>query len=32
MGNYSKLCSPVADATSDNLEKPLAQTTNDYNL
>lgn len=32
MGNYSKLCSPVADATSDNLEKPLAQTTNDYNF
>lgn len=32
MDNYARLCSPSADATSDNLAKPLAQTTNDYNF
>ncbi|NLL17600.1 MAG: hypothetical protein GX262_01085 [Clostridia bacterium] len=32
MSNYSKLCTPVVDATDDNLESPLAQTTNDYNF
>ncbi|NLV16016.1 MAG: hypothetical protein GXY50_02230 [Syntrophomonadaceae bacterium] len=32
MNNYSKLCTPVVDPTNDNLEKPLAQTTNDYNF
>jgi Phage late control gene D protein (GPD). len=32
MNNYSRLCSPVVDATNDNLVKPLSQTTNDYNF
>lgn len=32
IGNYAQLCSSSADATSDNLAKPLAQTTNDYNF
>lgn len=30
MGQYSKLCSPVVDATSDDLKKPVSQTQNDY--
>lgn len=29
---YSKLCSPVIEATSDGLEKPLSQTTNDFDF
>lgn len=32
MNSYSKLCTTVVDPTDDNLEKPLAQTTNDYNF
>jgi len=32
MSNYSSLCTPVVDPTSDNLKKPLAQTTNDYHF
>jgi len=32
MSNYARLCTPVIDPTDDNLEKPLAQTTNDYNF
>ena len=32
MGAYSKLCSVVCDATSDNLETPVSQNTNDYNF
>jgi|LSQX01.3.fsa_nt_gb hypothetical protein len=32
MSSYSKLCTPVVDSTDDNLENPLAQTTNDYNF
>lgn len=32
ISNYSKLCTPEVDATDDKLEKPLAQTTNDYNF
>ncbi len=30
MKNYSKLCSVVCDATSDNLTSPISQSTNDY--
>lgn len=30
LGEYSRLCSPVIDATSDSLESPVSQTTNDY--
>jgi hypothetical protein len=32
VSNYSKLCTPVIDATNDNLKRPLAQTTNDYHF
>ena len=32
MGNYSKLCSVVCDATSDNLVSPVSQSTSDYNF
>ena len=32
MGSYSKLCSVVCDATSDNLVTPVSQNTNDYNF
>lgn len=32
LGEYSKLCSPVIDATSDSLEYPVSQTTNDYDF
>ena len=32
MGSYSKLCSVVCDATSDNLTSPVSQSTNDYNF
>lgn len=30
MGGYSRLCSPVVDATGDDLQKPVSQTQNDY--
>lgn len=30
MEKYSKLCTVEADATEDNLEKPISQTQNDY--
>lgn len=30
LGDYSRLCSPVIDPTSDALECPVSQTTNDY--
>jgi phage protein D len=32
MGRYSKLCSVVADATSDKLTSPVSQNTSDYNF
>ena len=32
MSKYSKLCSVVCDATSDNLASPVSQSTNDYNF
>ena len=32
IGAYSKLCSSEVDATTDDLKKPLAQTTNDYHF
>lgn len=32
MGNYSRLCSVVADATSDQLENPVSQTSSDYDF
>lgn len=32
LGNYSKLCAPVIDATADALEKPISQTTNDFDF
>ena len=32
MGNYSKLCSVVCDATTDELTSPVSQSTNDYNF
>ncbi|MCC8027221.1 MAG: hypothetical protein LIP16_18195 [Clostridium sp.] len=32
LGDYSKLCRPVVDATSDGLEKPVSQTTNDFDF
>ncbi len=32
LSGYSKLCSPVIDSTSDKLEKPLSQTTNDFDF
>lgn len=30
MSRYAKLCSPTIDATQDNLETPVSQTTDDY--
>lgn len=30
LGNYSMLCSAVIEPTSDSLENPVSQTTNDY--
>lgn len=30
LGNYSKLCTPSVDPTSDSLTEPVSQTTNDY--
>ena len=30
LGDYSRLCSAVIDPTSDSLENPVSQTTNDY--
>ncbi|MDR1548448.1 MAG: hypothetical protein LBT06_07675 [Hungatella sp.] len=32
LGSYSKLCSPVIDATSDSLDKPVSQMTNDFDF
>ncbi len=32
LGNYSKLCTSVIDATSDALEEPVSQTTNDFDF
>lgn len=32
LGAYSRLCSPVIDATSDSLEQPVSQTTSDYDF
>ncbi len=32
MGTYSKLCSPVCDATSDNLTSPVSQNSSDYDF
>ena len=32
MGNYSKLCSVVCDATNDKLASPVSQSTNDFNF
>lgn len=32
LGNYSKLCSSVIDATSDSLDKPVSQMTNDFDF
>ncbi len=32
MGNYSKLCSVVCDATSDELTSPVSQSTNDFDF
>ena len=32
MSSYSKLCSVVCDATSDNLVSPVSQSTSDYNF
>ncbi len=32
MGSYSALCSIKVDATSDNLEEPIAQYSNDYDF
>ena len=32
MSNYSKLCSVVCDATSDNLTSPVSQSTNDFDF
>ena len=32
LGGYAKLCSPSVDATSDQLTKPVSQTTNDYDF
>lgn len=32
ISNYSKLCSPVVDATNDKLENPLSQMTDDYDF
>jgi len=32
MGSYAKLCTTEVDATTDDLTRPLAQTTNDYHF
>lgn len=32
LGNYPKLCTPVIDPTSDSLDKPVSQMTNDYDF
>lgn len=32
LGDYSKLCTPTIDATSDKLTSPISQSTNDYNF
>ncbi|MBQ9382941.1 MAG: hypothetical protein IJT87_01770 [Ruminiclostridium sp.] len=32
IGNYSKLCSAVCDATDDKLVSPISQSTNDYDF
>lgn len=32
IGNYSKLCSPEVDATSDQLKKPISQMSTDYDF